>query len=262
MFISLSTQIYPDLPWLYLGCLEAWLSWRWWWSTMAKRHLASSLTIWMWGLRRSMGNCPRTCCPRIWIHNTRFAAQHGKLPSNMLPKDLNMRFAMKHGKLPDNMLPRNLESRLNIKDPEGQILKDMNLQQRLNISILRARFWRICPERFAAANADYGVIETSPSMKLAAQCIILHLERDKVVVRGEQKDFLVFILGTTQPLSHGHLIWSLHLAELVTPHRSSHARITPAELRRWRSNLPWATSKLAFLSAVNFMTGFCDLSES
>jgi len=58
----------------------------------------------------------------------------------MLPKDLNMRFAMKHGKLPDNMLPRNLESRLNIKDPEGQILKDMNLQQRLNISILRARF--------------------------------------------------------------------------------------------------------------------------
>ena len=72
--------------------------------------------------------------------NVRFAAKHGKLPSNMLSKDLNMRFAMKHGKLPDNMLPRNLESRLNIKDPEGQILKDMNLQQRLNISILRARF--------------------------------------------------------------------------------------------------------------------------
>ena len=67
----------------------------------------------------------------------------------------------------------------------------------------------------AAANADDGVIESSPSMKLAVQCIILHLERDKVVARGEQKDFLVFILGTTQPLSHGHLIWSLHLAELI-----------------------------------------------
>ena len=40
--------------------------------------------------------------------NTRFAAQHGKLPSNMLSKDSNTRFAAQHGKLPSNMLPKDL----------------------------------------------------------------------------------------------------------------------------------------------------------
>ena len=77
------------------------------------------------------GKLPSNMLPKDL--NARFAGKHGKLPSNMLPKDLNARFAGKHGKLPDNMLPRNLESRLNIKDPQGQILKDMNLQQRLNV---------------------------------------------------------------------------------------------------------------------------------
>jgi len=54
---------------------------------------------------------------------------------------------MKHGKLPDNMLPRNLESRLNIKDPQGQILKDMNLQQRLNVFDTQGQILKDLPLR-------------------------------------------------------------------------------------------------------------------
>ena len=201
MFISLSTQIYPDLPWLYLGCLEAWLSWRWWWSTMAKRHLAS-LTIWMWGLRRSMGSCPRTCCPRIWIRGLRRSM--ASCPRTCCPRIRIRGLRRSMGSCPRTCCPR-IWIWYKVCDEAWEAARQHAAPQ-LRISAEHQGSWgpdlegyepAAATEHFrysgpdfegfalAAANADYGVIETSPSMKLAAQCIILHLERDKVVVRGE-----------------------------------------------------------------------------